>query len=243
MKRETIKHICQSLLSKVRGKTAKSFKRNVWFVLGIGSIAAVLGYMVGASKTPVVGVAIPAIFALVLTAVGLVSGASIGKKFDAVKELVNKAESSDIEKVLDAIRSETKTVPNRLGKVLLGFTILYAIGLLAGTRARVNNWFAPAYEQQLPWISSNHPPPTASEAVDWIALQEQLIELGYNRTQIDQIYSIQVAEWNSKASSTYTSSAYTNSSRPSLPEKLDGVLRYRVQFQNPVPLQMSTPAK
>jgi uncharacterized membrane protein YfcA len=40
-------------------------------LLGIAFVAGTVGYMVGGSGTPVVSVAIPAVFGLVVTAVGL----------------------------------------------------------------------------------------------------------------------------------------------------------------------------
>ena len=46
----------------------------LWLYIGVVSISTVLGYMVGASNTPVVGAAIPSVFGLLVIAIGALWG-------------------------------------------------------------------------------------------------------------------------------------------------------------------------
>jgi len=51
------------------------------------AIALVVDYMVGASSTPVGSFAVPAVFGLVVTALGFISGSGTDKKIEELKEL------------------------------------------------------------------------------------------------------------------------------------------------------------
>lgn len=187
-----------------------STKRNVWLGVGIGSIALTLGYMVGASATPVAGVAIPAVFGLVITALGFLGGSGVEGKLDAVKEMLSSDKSPDLslgksavsqaQDVLDVIQERLIYTPELIGKMLLVFTLFYIAGLAFGTATRLNSWFVPPAVKdgrRLPWESNSSlpPPPTASDAIDWVDLQEQLLELNYNQEQIERFYSLQFQEW------------------------------------------------
>jgi hypothetical protein len=90
--------------------------------------------------------------------------------------------------------------------------------LVLGAKSRINEWFAPPSEQrQLPWATSGFTPPTTSDALEWIAVQDKLLSLGYNQTQIQQIYSIQVAEWKQASGDKKSSSSNLSSLLPSSP--------------------------
>ena len=183
-------------------------RQTLWLAVGIGSIALVVGYMVGASSTPVVSVAAPAVFGLVITAVGLLGGGSADKKLDALKELLTRAKTTtgeapegvSLEQVgatLASVRQELSLQAARLGKMLVVFALFYVLGLSFGTYARVTNLYAPHVSRRLPWDGADAAgrPPTPADAIDWINLQEQLLALGYTQEQIADIYSIQVEEW------------------------------------------------
>jgi DNA-binding transcriptional MerR regulator len=191
-------------------------KQITWLAFGIGSIALVVGYMVGGSQTPVVSVAVPAVFGLVITALGFIGGSSAGKKIDEIKDLLplakvegsakveGGAEAADaellrqVERKLTSIKKELSLSPERIGKLLVVFTSFYVAGLAFGTYARITNLYAPSPVRQLPWAdaANGRRPPTSADAIDWVTLQEQLLSLGYNKAQIAEIYSIQAEEWN-----------------------------------------------
>jgi hypothetical protein len=208
----------------------RTLKQTVWLGAGIGSIAAVLGYMVGASQTPVASVAIPAVFGLVITSVGLISGSDIDKKLDSLKKIFGKGkideESLDkdkltqVENTLASIQSALVKTPELMGKMLVVFTTLYIAGLSFGTAARLHDWFVPKppiIQRHLPWASNpNLPPPSnTSDIIDWVGLQDELLELGYTQSQIEQLYSIQVAEWNKEKAEQKNTNASVSPSIPS----------------------------
>jgi hypothetical protein len=215
----------------------KTIRQSIWAILGIASIAVVLGYMVGASSTPVVGVVIPIIFGLAVTALGFFSSSSIERKLKEVRELIKENNSLEIPQSLSHFSSDLKKMPNQLGKLLLIFTLFYAFGLMTGTKARINEWFIPVRERQLPWTASGRVPPTAADAVDWIALQEELIHLGYSRGHIDHLYSIQVTEWDRRN----TNPSYTAPVASSLPGRLEKVMGLEIKpLQSVMGLKPST---
>lgn len=45
----------------------------LFFVLGVGALGALLGFMVGASSTPVAGVGVTSLFALVASGIALLA--------------------------------------------------------------------------------------------------------------------------------------------------------------------------
>ncbi len=197
----------------------RDMKQKIWLGLGIGAMAAVLGYMVGASSTPIAGVALPAIFGLVITAFGLVSNLGLEKKLENVSESIGKDKAPDVQKKLDNIQNELRQIPGLMGKLLVVFTLLYMTGLVIGARARTNEWFAPSLphkEIELPWAKNNELPPTSSDAIEWIALQQQLLQLGYTQAQIEHLYSIQINEWKE------TGSAYPTGISEILQNVIDG---------------------
>ena len=192
-----------------------------WLNIGIGLIAAALGYMVGSSQTPVASVVIPAVFGLIVTAIGFLKSTDMEKGLESIKEAIGKDDVTKVQGILNNIQREITTNPERMGKILVVFTILYVGGLYIGTRARNDDWFVPRKEpMQLPWAGISTPPPSALDAINWIALQEQLTQLGYNSQQIQEIYLIQVAEWerrkgqpNAGATSSQTQSREANTSQ------------------------------
>jgi hypothetical protein len=191
-----------------------------WLGIGIGSIAMVVGYMVGGSQTPVVSVAVPVVFGLVITALGFVGGSGSDKKLDALNEFLDRAktglpigdgaetfdlgELKRVENTVNSIKEQIALTPERIGKVLVLFTAFYVIGLSFGTYARVRNLYAARLVKKLPWESGINVrrPPTSADAIDWINLQEQLLEAGYTPEQVADVYLIQIDEWNKAQSPT-----------------------------------------
>jgi hypothetical protein len=176
----------------------KLVKDTFWLPTGIGLIAVITGYMVGASQTPVVGIAMPAIFGLIVTAFGFFTNSELMKKIDTIKEAFNKNNVQEIQSKLEFLSSEAKGNPMRIGRLLVVFSLAYALGLSFGTYLRVTNPFASKQARQFPW--SDNPgaiePPSALDAIDWIQLQEALSDLGYTQQQVKSLYQLQTKEWN-----------------------------------------------
>jgi hypothetical protein len=190
-------------------------KQTLWLISGIGLIAVISGYMVGASQTPVVSVAIPAVFGLIVTGLGFIGSSNVEKKLEPIKEALDKNNLTQAQNTLASINNELEKNPDRIGKILVAFSAFYIIGLAFGTYARVTNLYVPNATRQLPWEQSAdiQSPPTVSDAIEWIKLQEELLGLGYTREQIRNIYAIQVAEWNrQKQISSNNNSSNTNTS-------------------------------
>jgi hypothetical protein len=135
-----------------------------WFYIGICTFSLVLGLLIGASQTPVVGVFITGIVGLIVTAVGI---------------FYNNRDTS-VEKI-----SNVKDYKG-LGKTLFFFSLLLIIGAYLGVQYR-----AGLYKQKGNFIWTNeNPPSSVYEALDWIRVNEILKEKGYSENQIRQLYDI-----------------------------------------------------
>jgi len=161
---------------------------------GVAFVAGTLGYMVGGSATSVVAVAVPVVFGLVVSSIGLMQASQPSKEIlDLIKTAGDKADT--IQEVID-YRARTKFAPKRIGITLIVFSIAYfAFGTL-GAYVRINHLLgkrAPAHAY--PWVKSETKPPTVSAALEWVELQSRLLELGYEESRILEIYEIQVNEW------------------------------------------------
>lgn len=127
--------------------------------LGFFSISFVFGYLIGASNSPVVGAFLTAIIGLI----GVVLG---GKYFVEITDKL--------------------AVKKYVGLSLL----LIASGIIAGEitgEAFRYNWRFSS-DKPFPWNGSN-PPRSTYEALDWIMVQNRLLDLGYTNDQINVLYS------------------------------------------------------
>lgn len=164
-------------------------------LLGISAIAAPLGFMVGGSATPVVGIILPAIFGLVVTAVSLYP-----TKFPSKEQLEIFTELQKNElltQYLELIKDQQSKAPLKIGLILIVFGVVYQLGAITGITARTHQWFLPEQKvaPKFPWSLSKTPVSTAT-AFEWITLQSGLLTLGYTNEQISELYQIQVSEWN-----------------------------------------------
>lgn len=170
-----------------------------WLAGGIGSVGLVLGLMVGASATPVVAVAVPTIFALAAGAVGLIQSSQVNK--DLAETIKSLGKQGREQPELAVLREHLRTAPRRLGLALLVFSICFLLGAVLGSTARVAKWqVADRTAPPLPWQNNPVRPPTAQGALEWIAVQHQLRELGYGQAEIEKLYDIQALEWKRGAS-------------------------------------------
>jgi len=133
--------------------------------IGYVALSLSIGFLLGASNSPVIGAFLTAFFGLVGTIVGA-------------------------QYLFERNNSETKGL-NHIGVGLVVVSIGLVLGSLIGEGYR-NNWgISP--DKILPWGSSE-PPSITSEALDWIATSEKLRALGYSNKDINAIYQIRVSE-------------------------------------------------
>lgn len=167
----------------------KQRKESVKFLTGVGITAFCIGFMIGASSTPIVAVIVPTIFGLVTGSLGLLQEkkASEMTEFDKYNSF------------------ESTTKKDEIGQFLILFSLSYMAGLGMGIAARVGEWqrvflskgngvdMVENPTKTFPWeglyepgnmekIGSNF-----ADALNWICLQEKLLEIGYTPEQIKSL--------------------------------------------------------
>lgn len=168
--------------------------------LGVASVGATLGYMVGGSASPVVGVAVPAIFGLVVASLGLLQANQPSKEF--LEFLKTHGESANSLPEVAEYRSRVRMAPARLGVLLMVFSAAYLVAATIGAKVRIGKLLVPSIPAAaFPWDANTTKPATIAEALQWLALQSRLIELGYNDDRIRELYGIQAVEWQRAAQS------------------------------------------
>src|SRR5882762_8374337 len=80
---------------------------SIWLVVGLGSIAFVIGYLAGGSKSPVVSAMIAGIFGLVTVSTGMITGSDLVKKLDEVRAgvVAHSKDNAAFQKTLDDIKN------------------------------------------------------------------------------------------------------------------------------------------
>lgn len=163
--------------------------------LGIACLGFTLGFLTGASATPVAGVAVPAIFGLVAVAVGLAQS-PLGAK--ELTELVKAKAANDAgNALLASARKHLPASPARIGMALIAFSVFYLAGTAVGSLTRIDDWLAgaPRPAEAFAWSASKQPPPCSALAIEWVGLQGLLSARGYSAAQIGELYAIQAQEW------------------------------------------------
>jgi hypothetical protein len=152
------------------------------FCLGISSFALILGFLVGASSSPAAGVAVTAGFGIVAAALAYMQSSTVGTS--------NKAPSGKMTKGSQARALSIATL-NSVGRLLIVFSLAFAVGIAVGVRARTaqNSARAPV---SFPWVATT-PPTSSRQAVDWLIVQQHLIKIGYSNAQIAEIYRLELA--------------------------------------------------
>jgi len=153
------------------------------FTLGIASIAVLLGFLVGASNSPVAGVAITATFGIVAAALAFYQKSGVEGPFDpAITD----------PKKMPAPQKNTVDAFKNLGRVLAVFSIAFFAGLGCGVYVKLLPRGVEA-ASAFPWqgVAS---PASARTAIDWILVQRHLRSFGYIDTQIAEIYKLHLKE-------------------------------------------------
>lgn len=215
---------------------------------GVFALAITLGYMVAASGTPVGAITIPAVFGLVVTALGLLQrpNSEVPADTHCTPKVANglPLDSSTTTAI-------AQTVPMRFGFMLLSFSLGFCLGLVIGAKARLELWLSPHPESmQLTWLRHNLPePPSGEAAFYWLYVQNILQERGISDDQVKALYLIQSKNWALRASinsqpvatsTTKAASATQESSTNSSGYILDEVMK---QMQTGKPIVNHPPPK
>lgn len=158
------------------------------FAVGIFLIAVILGFLVGASESPVAGIALTATFGLVASAISLKS-----KPQDMLKASALDLSRASVPEPNPQRPTEiTSATLHDLGLVLAVFSIAFSVGLAAGIASRIK-YHKVEPMTALPWQGLEEPR-TARKAVDWIVVHKKLRDLGYTDKQIASLYAIEAAQ-------------------------------------------------
>lgn len=133
--------------------------------IGFTFSALIIGFIIGASNTPVVGSFITAIFGFL--------GVIVGSEW-----FISKSYKRDISSTFIGICS-----------LLISLSIVS--GLFIGEAYRKNKIFS--VEKEVPWTVDT-PPENTKEAIDWLLLKEKIIALGYTDETVSEIYQIRLKE-------------------------------------------------
>jgi len=139
----------------------------LWLFAGYSALSLVIGYFLGASNTPVIGVFLTAFLGL--------AGTIVASKF-----------------LLD-FRDTQKNSSAFTGQALLLVSIGLIIGTFLGEFYRTTA--RPPNPAPIPWTVQTAPHST-QEALDWIAVSAKLQSLGYSEKVITDLYAIRIEERN-----------------------------------------------
>jgi len=159
-------------------------KGESWFAIGLALLAAIMGFLVGASHSPVAGVTITAAFGLAIPIFNVlnnkpapVTAASEGQPIPAP----------------GATQTTSALGPKELatiGKILTVFCVMFVLGLSLGAYSRVQDWpHVQLPPQQFPWKDTTQMPKESRYALDWIVVRARLHGMGYTDQQIQSLYS------------------------------------------------------
>ena len=157
--------------------------------VGLGLVAASIGYMVGASHTPVMNVAVPVVFGLVVMTFGLLQRQGQRSELQALLEPDEPARGQmppETVTMLTALSEELRAAPRRLGVALIVCSLCYMAAAFGGSVVSRPGQQGP---RPLPWPQGD-PPQNATTALEWISLQEGLLSLGYSVEQVLQLYAL-----------------------------------------------------
>lgn len=146
------------------------------FLSGVLLVALLLGFLVGASSSPIAGAAVTAVFGLLAAALAFVQ----------VKEIGEPGASTRIPTKGAGARRLSVSTLNSLGWCLVLFCIAFSTGLAAGVWAR-NAHSAQRSQVTFPW-RGGAAPASIRVAVDWIAVKRALTSVGYSDAQIEELY-------------------------------------------------------
>lgn len=146
----------------------------VFFVLGVGAVGALLGFLIGVSSTPVAGIGVTSLFAIVASGVALV----------AQGKVADPGSSIALPKAAALSQRVTVSSLSLLGKVLLLFTVTFTSGMSGGIWMRLSH---AERSVPFPWPASK-PPATLQSMLYWIDAAAYLRQAGHTEEQISAFY-------------------------------------------------------
>ena len=161
-----------------------------WFYSGVAALSLLFGFLVGASHTPVAGVAITATFGLLAGVFAFHQKATLERTLGPKQNLM---------KQLDQLKPRITDALGVLGRVLVVFSLAFGVGLTWGIYLKITEPIGVSKSAAtFPWEGSTEPRSTRA-AIDWILVQEKLRVIGYNDKQIRALYE---ADRKSKSNAT-----------------------------------------
>jgi hypothetical protein len=163
-------------------------KMNIWFIIGVGSAGVMLGYLTGASSSPIASVVVSSVFG---AALGLVAGrlAPSGKEKQG-KEADGKEEGVDDAPVLLLRAQEWQRIAPLIGIGLTVFSAFFVGGTVAGGWLR-HAWPHLLHQDGLtvPWKrSTDGLPTTPQDAWKWITFAHDAKGLGLDSEEIFKLF-------------------------------------------------------
>lgn len=139
-----------------------------WILIGSSTFSIVLGFLIGASNSPVLGAALSSLIGIAVALIGL----------------VNKEKN-------EVVKFEVKNL-GIIGKLLFSFSICLFVGVISGEYYR--NDAVPFLQEKQYFVWGEHPPKNTYEAFDWVVVTHKLKQLGYTKNQIEELYQIRLKE-------------------------------------------------
>jgi hypothetical protein len=151
----------------------KSRGSAIWFAFGVASVGIVTGVLIGASQSPVAGVAATAGFGLFAAA------------FTVIQQVRQPRREHNIIEP-----NELRVDLGAVGQVLVLFALAFSAGVVMGAEIRASGWpQRPVTSIEPPWSAGTAPTDTAL-AVAWIEVQHRLLARGISAGQVRQLYEM-----------------------------------------------------
>ncbi|WP_321401270.1 hypothetical protein [Maridesulfovibrio sp.] len=147
---------------------------NIILIFGLSVAGLTVGYLTGASGSPVVSIVLPLLFGLAATGLALFQPAK--QLSNIPKEKINDHEW--IKSFMEGVQSGQKKTKQLIGLSLIFFSIFYLSGTVIGAKARIEHWIVKPKIKTMPWTKETRPK-TIDEALTLIMVTEQLANLGY----------------------------------------------------------------
>jgi hypothetical protein len=147
----------------------------LFLALGVGALGGLLGFMVGVSSTPVAGVGVTSLFAIVASGLALLSQGKVAVP----------TASLSLPKAIAVSNRISVSSLCLLGQVLLLFSLTFGAGLWGGISVRLEH---DGRTVPFPWARSETPK-TLQSMIDWVGVAAYLRRAGHSELQIAEFYA------------------------------------------------------
>jgi hypothetical protein len=170
-----------------------SLGSRIWAILGLGFISVLLGFLVGASNSPVAGVTLTALAGL-LGPIVAIATLRQRERSSARRNLVPEGDHNETgTNALSRLEEEDFwRVGAALGKAAVIFSVMFLAGVLLGATVRYSGFPRVRTTREFPWnvADSAEAPRTPEEALLWLGLQRSLEDRDYTPEQIQFLYKL-----------------------------------------------------